>query len=132
MNRVLAVDDSHVIRRLVEVSLQQLNVEVETAASGRTACDLLQRSAPDLLILDVGLPDMTGWDVIDFVRQERALDGLPVVMLTGYSDASDRDRADDAGVERYLVKPFRPADLRRAVLDILHESNDQLGSVGPA
>lgn len=132
MNRVLAVDDSHVIRRLVEVSLQQLNVEVETAASGRTACDLLQRSAPDLLILDVGLPDMTGWDVIDFVRQERALDGLPVVMLTGYSDASDRDRADDAGVERYLVKPFRPADLRRAVLDILHASNDQLGSVGPA
>lgn len=132
MNRVLAVDDSHVIRRLVEVSLQQLNVEVETAGSGRTACDLLQRSAPDLLILDVGLPDMTGWDVIDFVRQERALDGLPVVMLTGYSDASDRDRADDAGVERYLVKPFRPADLRRAVLDILHASNDQLGSVGPA
>jgi CheY-like chemotaxis protein len=132
VNRVLAVDDSHVIRRLVEVSLQQLNVEVETAGSGSVACELMQRSVPDLLILDVGLPDMTGWDVIDFVRAERALDGLPVVMLTGYSDASDRDRADGAGVERYLVKPFRPADLRRAVLDILHASDDQLGFVGPA
>jgi chemosensory pili system protein ChpA (sensor histidine kinase/response regulator) len=129
---VLAVDDSHVIRRVVEVSLQQLNVEVETAGSGSVACELMQRSVPDLLILDVGLPDMTGWDVIDFVREERALDGLPVVMLTGYSDASDRHRADDAGVERYLVKPFRPADLRRAVLDILHAADDQLGFVGPA
>lgn len=132
MNRVLAVDDSHVIRRLVEVSLQQLNLDVETAGSGVEACELLQRTIPDMLILDVGLPDMTGWDVIDFVREERALDGLPVVMLTGYSDASDRDRADDVGVVRYLVKPFRPADLRKAVLDILHANDDQLGVVGPA
>jgi len=132
MNRVLAVDDSHVIRRLVEVSLQQLNLDVETAGSGVEACELLRRTIPDMLILDLGLPDMSGWDVIDFVREERALDGLPVVMLTGYSDASDRDRADDAGVVRYLVKPFRPADLRRAVLDILHATDDQLGIVGPA
>jgi CheY-like chemotaxis protein len=127
--RVLAVDDSHVIRRLVEVSLQQLNVEVHTAASGAEAHATLEQVEIDVMILDVGLPDMSGWDVLERVVCQPALDGLPIVMLTGYSDASDRDRADAAGVARYLVKPFRPADLRRVVLDILHggRADEELG-----
>jgi len=118
--KVLAVDDSRVIRRLVEVALQQINLEVATAASGAEACEALSRSGADLVILDVGLPDLSGWEVLDFIADQPALDGLPVVMLTGYSDADDRDRADAAGVVGYVVKPFRPADLRRMVLDVLH------------
>lgn len=116
----MAVDDSHVIRRLVEVSLQQLNLLVRTASNGESACAAVVDQPPDLLILDVGLPDMTGWDVLEFVRGERSLDGLPVVMLTGYGDAIDRDRADQHGVSSYITKPFRPADLRRVVIDVLH------------
>ncbi len=124
LNHVLAVDDSHVIRRLVEVSLDPLNMLVETAESGRDACDRLLSSRPDLLILDLGLPDMTGWDVLEYARSEHALDGLPVILLTGYDEAEDRDRADAHAVEAYLVKPFRPADLRRTVLDVL-QAEDQ-------
>ena len=120
MHHVMAVDDSHVIRRLVEVSLQQLNLTIANAGDGRTACESMLAEPPDLLILDVGLPDMSGWDVLRFVRSEPALDGLPVVMLTGYNDADDFDRADAEGVAGYIVKPFRPADLRRAVVDALH------------
>jgi two-component system, OmpR family, response regulator len=129
--KVLAVDDSHVIRRLVEVSLQQLNLEVRTVASGRDACASLEALDIDLMILDVGLPDMSGFDVLAHVTGEPALDGLPVVMLTGYSEADDRARADRAGVDRYLVKPFRPADLRSAVLEILNggTADEHLGSV---
>jgi CheY-like chemotaxis protein len=128
--KVLAVDDSHVIRRLVEVALQQLNLEVTTAASGSEACELLSQSGADLVILDVGLPDLSGWDVIDYIADQPALDGLPVVMLTGYSDAGDRDRADAAGVVGYVVKPFRPADLRSMVLDVLHagRTDEHLGA----
>jgi CheY-like chemotaxis protein len=124
VNRVLAVDDSHVIRRLVEVSLDPLNILVETAGTGGEACDRLLASRPDLLILDLGLPDMPGWQVLEYARSEPALDGLPVILLTGYDDADDRDRADAHMVEAYLVKPFRPADLRRTVLDVL-EAEDQ-------
>ena len=120
MHHVMAVDDSHVIRRLVEVSLQQLNLTVSQAADGGSACAAMVADPPDLLILDVGLPDMTGWDVLRFVRTEPALDGLPVVMLTGYNDGDDFDRAEAEGVAGYIVKPFRPADLRRAVVDTLH------------
>lgn len=121
MHHVMAVDDSHVIRRLVEVSLEQLHLTVHTAADGTEACSALLQSPPDLLILDVGLPDMSGFDVLRFARAEPALDGLPVIMLTGYADSDDYQQADEAGVSAYLVKPFRPADLRRAVVDALHE-----------
>ena len=91
---MLAVDDSHVIRRLVEVSLDPLNMLVTTAESGGDACDRLLASRPDLLILDLGLPDMPGWKVLEYARGEPALDGLPVILLTGYDEADDRDRAE--------------------------------------
>lgn len=119
MQHIVAVDDSHVIRRLIEVSLDRLDVLVETVANGTEVCERLLEMPPDILLLDIGLPDMDGWEVLNFVRTERSLDGLPVIMLTGYSDALDRERADMEGVAGYLVKPFRPADLRDAILDIL-------------
>lgn len=119
MDRVLAVDDSHVIRRLVEVSLDELDLSVTTVGTGAEACASLDESVPDILILDLGLPDMSGWDVLDHVRRSPSLDGLPVVMLTGYGDAEDHDRAREHGASGYLVKPFRPGDLRRMVVDVL-------------
>ena len=119
MHRILAVDDSGVLRRLIEVSLRPLDLQVVTVSTGKEACDAAIAAAPDLLLLDLGLPDMSGWDVLDFVQAEPALDGLSVVMLTGASDAADVEKADDAGVDEYLTKPFRPGDLRRVVATIL-------------
>ena len=119
MQHIIAVDDSHVIRRLIEVSLDRLDVLVETVANGEEVCERLLQVPPDILLLDIGLPDMDGWEILNFVQSEPSLDGLPVIMLTGYSDAADRERADLKGVAGYLVKPFRPADLRNTILDIL-------------
>lgn len=124
MHRVLTVDDSHVIRRLVEISLDQLDVEVVMAGSGAEAQRAMVAEPPDLVLLDLGLPDMSGWDVIDFISRTPALDGLDVVVLSGYSDADDQNRAQEAGVAGYLVKPFRPDDLRRTVLDVLRPDLD--------
>jgi DNA-binding response OmpR family regulator len=124
MHRVLAVDDSHVIRRLVEVSLDELDVEVSTAPNGARARQAMLQDPPDLLLIDLGLPDISGWDVIDFVAGERSLDGLEVIVLSGYGDADDQGRASDLGVAGYLVKPFRPADLRRMVMDVLRPDLD--------
>ncbi len=123
LNRVLVVDDSHVIRKLVEVCLEQIHVDVSSIANGTDACEVLAIGAPDLLILDVGLPDMTGWDILDFIRDRNDLDDMAIIMLTGHADADDVDRAADMGADAYLLKPFRPAELRRVVIDTLRRAS---------
>ncbi len=124
MHRVLAVDDSHVIRRLVEVSLDELDIEVATASSGGGAQRAMLDDPPDLVLVDLGLPDMSGWEVIDFVIRTPSLDGLEVIVLSGHNDADDHLRATELGVAGYVAKPFRPADLRRAVMDALRPDLD--------
>ncbi len=119
MNHVLVVDDSHVIRRLVEVCLEQIHLDVSSVANGADACKTLATDAPDILILDVGLPDMTGWDILEFIRDRDDLDDLAIIMLTGRADADDVDRAAEMGADAYLLKPFRPAELRRVVIDTI-------------
>lgn len=120
MKQVLVVDDSHVIRRLVEVVLSQVQLDVVTVATGAEACELLERDTPDMLILDVGLPDMSGWDILEFVRSVPELGKVFIVMLTGRADADDIDKATELGADAYLLKPFRPDELRRIVVDTIH------------
>lgn len=120
MKQVLVVDDSHVIRRLVEVVLEQIQIEVVAVSNGSEACEVLGRMSPDVVILDVGLPDMPGWDVLDFVRCRHDLVGTAVIMLTGRGDADAVDKATQKGASEYLLKPFRPAELRRLVVNAIH------------
>jgi CheY-like chemotaxis protein len=120
VKQVLVVDDSHVIRRLVEVVLQQIDIEVLTVANGTEACEALKRCAPDMVILDVGLPDISGWDVLDFVKTRPDLRETVVIMLTGRADARDIEMAADKGADEYLLKPFRPDELRRLVVNTIH------------
>ncbi len=120
MHNVLVVDDSHVIRRLVEVCLDPLEVTITTVGTGIDAQIQMMANPPDALILDVGLPDISGWEVLEFARSQSVLDGLAIIMMTGRTDAADVERANLAGADRYLMKPFRPAELRRIVLDTLH------------
>ena len=121
MDHIVAVEDSAVVRRLIEISLESLDVSVTTAANGVEACEKLLASPPDLLLLDIGLPDMDGWEVLDFILEQPSLDGLPVVMLTGHTDGDDRLRADAKGVAAYQPKPFRPVDLRNVVNGVLDD-----------
>jgi CheY-like chemotaxis protein len=119
VDHIVAVEDSAVVRRLIEISLESLDVSVVTVANGTDACEYVVTTPPDLLLLDIGLPDMDGWDVLDFVLEQPSLDGLPVIMLTGHTDGDDRIRANERGVAAYLPKPFRPADLRDVVTSVL-------------
>jgi two-component system KDP operon response regulator KdpE len=116
---VLLVDDEPVLVRLLEVNLRVAGFEVATAGSGEAALAAATSSPPDVVVLDLGLPDLHGWEVL---RRLRGLDGLsamPVVVLSG----TDRDAAGvpdyAADVHAFLTKPVEPADLvetvRRAV-----------------
>lgn len=120
--RVLVVEDSQVIQRLIEVCLRPAGFEVETRDDGPTGLDAALKSPPDLLILDVGLPKMDGWEVLSRLRSDPRTQDLTVLVLTAHAQEETRERADRGGADSFLTKPFRPNDLRRVVTDLTKEA----------
>jgi two-component system phosphate regulon response regulator PhoB len=109
--RILVVDDEPDLLELVRMSLRQAGFEVDTAETGRQALERMQRSAPDLVILDLMLPDLSGTEVCRRVRQDPALAELPVIMLTAKADEVDRVVGLELGADDYVTKPFSPREL---------------------
>ncbi|WP_240613234.1 response regulator transcription factor [Brachybacterium endophyticum] len=110
------IEDDDDIRRLLEVVLGQEGYEVSSAATGREGIALLTDAPPDLALVDVGLPDMEGYEV---VRRARTAVSGTIVLLSARSQARDAQLGLEAGADEYLTKPFRPLrlreDLRRVV-----------------
>lgn len=106
--RVLVVDDEPQIRRFLRVSLSAENISVIEAASIAEARLALRSDKPDLMILDLGLPDGDGLDLIPLVRETSA---LPIIVLSVRDDEAGKVRALDAGADDYLTKPFGTAEL---------------------
>jgi two-component system KDP operon response regulator KdpE len=103
VNRVLVVDDEPQILRALAINLRARRYEVFTAANGAQALATAASHPPDLVILDLGLPDMDGVDVI---RGLRGWTSVPIVILSGRTDSADKVDALDAGADDYLTKPF--------------------------
>lgn len=129
MERVLVVEDSAVIQRLIAVCLRPAGMEVEARADGPAGLAAALASPPDLLILDVGLPHMDGWEVLDHVRADPRTRRVKVLVLTAHSQEETRERAGRGGADAFITKPFRPDDLRRLALGLLREVE---AGVGPA
>jgi two-component system KDP operon response regulator KdpE len=103
VNRVLAVDDEPQILRALAINLRARGYHVLTAADGRQALAAAAASPPDLVILDLGLPDLDGVDVISGLRGWTT---VPILVLSGRSDSADKVEALDAGADDYVTKPF--------------------------
>jgi two-component system KDP operon response regulator KdpE len=103
MSRVLVVDDDPAILRTLTISLRARGHEVLTAADGRTALDACRDDKPDVLILDLGLPDVSGVDVL---RQVRSYSQVPVIVLSARHGSDDKVLALDLGADDYVTKPF--------------------------
>ena len=103
MTFVLVVDDEPHIRRTLSINLRARDYEVETAADGRSALQIVGERVPDVVILDLGLPDIDGVDVL---RRLRASSTVPVVVLSARHDSDDKVEALDAGADDYVTKPF--------------------------
>lgn len=106
--RVLVIDDEPQIRRLLSLSLKGHGYEVQTADSGETGLDLLATEPFDLLLLDLGLPDMDGLEVCREVRQWSA---IPIIVVSVREDESDKIAALDLGADDYVTKPFSTNEL---------------------
>ncbi len=106
--RALIVDDSEVLRRLIEMCLRPVGFEIATAGCGSEALEVAASFEPDLILLDIGLPDMTGWDVLAALQDSEI--PAKVLILSGYEDV--HTEAKRLGADGALVKPFRNNELR--------------------
>ncbi|HVO94655.1 MAG TPA: response regulator, partial [Terriglobales bacterium] len=109
--RILAVDDNKQNLTLLERALTSAQYEVITAEDGPTALKLIDSEAPDLVLLDVMMPVMSGYEVCKRIRANEATCLLPVVMLTALTDVADRIRGIEAGADDFLSKPVNREEL---------------------
>jgi len=111
MKKILVIDDEPDLRELVRVNLDQGGYGVETASSGREALQALRRSTPDLVVLDLMLPDISGTELCRKIRSDPALADIPVIMLTAKASEVDRVVGFELGADDYVTKPFSPREL---------------------
>jgi len=107
--RILVVDDSCVMREMVVACLRaEGGLDFTHAASGLEAIEELSLRGADLMVLDLNMPDIGGYEVIEFVRGQDRLRALPILVVTTRGDESSRARALAAGATRFMTKPFAP------------------------
>lgn len=106
--KILVIDDSLVIRKMVEIALEEEDYDIVTAVSGKEGLDALDKNNPDLVILDMMLPDINGIEILKTIKASR---GIPVIMLSGKDSPQMIETAKKEGAEEFLPKPFKDDDL---------------------
>ena len=124
VKRVLVVEDEVNIARLVRDYLDQAGFDVLLASDGPTALHLARAEKPDMIVLDLGLPGMDGYDV---TRELRSRSSVPIIMLTARSEESDRIVGLELGADDYIVKPFSPRELVARIRAVLRRAEATLG-----
>jgi DNA-binding response OmpR family regulator len=119
MKRVVVVDDEPSVGAAVRDLLGPEDYVVETPPDPHSALPELLRSVPDLVILDVNMPGMSGWELCSLLRRQSATRTVPVLFLTGRQEVRDRITAMQVGGSDYLAKPFGAEELRRKVRSLL-------------
>jgi DNA-binding response OmpR family regulator len=109
--KVLAVDDDPVILRLIEVNLSLEGFQVAIAAGGDDALARAKETDPDVILLDVMMPGVTGWDVARRLKDDPATSAIPLVFLSARTQEEDRRKGQELGVAAYVSKPFDPVEL---------------------
>jgi two-component system phosphate regulon response regulator PhoB len=130
--RILVVDDEPDLVDLVCFNLSEAGHRVDSALSGREALDKLTRARPDLLILDLMLPDVEGTEICRRVRSDPRLRSLPVLMLTARAEEMDRVVGFEVGADDYLTKPFSPRELVLRVRALLRRAAGEEGEAEKA
>jgi CheY-like chemotaxis protein len=120
--RILICDNEAPLRLLVRATLEPAGYELEEAVDGDEALAVSERFRPDLIVHDMMMPGRSGLEVLAALRGSPALAATKVVLLTARTQASDRAQAHAAGADRFLAKPFSPAELERVVVGLLEAS----------
>ena len=131
MDRILVVDDDRDIVRLVRSYLEKAGYQVLTAYDGESALRVLRTEKPQLLILDLMLPDRDGWDVARMVRSDSNIAATPIIMLTARVEDNDKIVGLEIGADDYITKPFNPREVVARVRALLRRTQLQQESQVP-
>ncbi len=119
---VLVIEDSASVRRLIEVCLRVLDVDVAAAEDGIKGLDTARSTLPDLIVLDIGLPGMDGWEVLRHLRAGDETTHIKVLVLTAHAQPEVAEQAAQGGADDFMTKPFRPGELRERLEKLLADA----------
>ena len=118
-NKILIVEDEAQVARLTKFKLVKEGYEVTLAENGIKALESIKNNTPDIIILDIMMPEMDGFTLLQNIKEDDNLKNIPVIMLTVKGAKSDINKAYELGAEDYIVKPFHPAELAARIKKIL-------------
>lgn len=119
MRKLLIVDDEEGVRALVRMTLDSGSYQIFEAEEGRQALEIARAEHPDLVLLDVMLPDLSGFAICRELKSDPAMASMTIVMLTAKAQESDLGEAEAAGADGYFTKPFSPIALMQKVESVL-------------
>lgn len=122
LKKVLICDDEPLIREAVAYAVKKTGNQHVMAENGNEAFDKVQAENPDLIMLDVGMPGMSGFDVCEKVRSLPDGDKYSIIILTAFGQASDQEKALKCGADKYICKPFSPRQLVSEITEILADN----------
>lgn len=117
---VLIVEDAIELAQISQITLSRLGLRTMHAVNGQRALEMLAEQTPDLMLLDIGLPGMNGWEVLERIKLEESAPEFPIIVLTAAGDPVNRLIGKlQERVKRYIVKPYSVDELKQAVREIL-------------
>lgn len=119
MSTVLIVDDSQTLREMLIELLQNSGLKVITATNGLEAKEQIQTNVPDLVITDLIMPEMNGYELCRWIKNEPTTQGVPVLMCSTKSEEFDRYWGMKQGADAYITKPFHPVEMMKTVKQLL-------------
>ncbi len=120
--RILVVDDDKSIVKVVRSYLEQAGYEVFAAHDGETSLHLLRREKPDLLVLDLMLPDRDGWEITKLIRSDPSMGAMPIIMLTARVEDTDKIIGLELGADDYITKPFNAREIVARIRSLLRRA----------
>ena len=117
MHKILLIEDEEHIRKFVKISLKRAGFDVLEAGTGELGIEIVSKESPDIVVLDIMLPGINGYEVCEFLKQ--SYPNIGIIMLTAKAQDSDKVVGFDLGADHYLVKPFNPLELTAIVKSLL-------------
>ena len=122
MSRVLVIDDESIVGVILRYAFEARGHEIVVAGDGRSGIELARSEHPDAIVLDLMMPGVTGYDVLDELKGDVGVDDVPVLVLTAVTMARERERCLSDGADAVMTKPFDPRDVAEAIDGLLAAS----------